>query len=87
MAIPIFDELREILDAGPVGDLTYLVTEFGKPYTANGFGNKFRDWVEKAGLKGKSAHGLRKAFTAEHESPKSEITAVDGWDNLAQVQL
>ena len=43
MAIPIFHELRETLDAGPVGDLTYLVTEFGEPYTANGFVNKFRD--------------------------------------------
>ena len=50
MAIPIFHELREILDAGPAGDLTYLVTEFGKPFTANGFGNKFGDWVEEAGL-------------------------------------
>ena len=61
MAIPIFDELREILDAGLVGDLSYLVTDFGKPHTPNGFGNKFRIWVEELGLKGKSAHGLRKS--------------------------
>ena len=65
MAIPIFHELREILDAGPVGDLTYLVTEFGKPFTANGFGNKFRDWVEEAGLRGKSAHGVRTSAASD----------------------
>ena len=89
MAIPIFHELREILDAGPVGDLTFLVTDFGKPYTANGFGNKFRDWVEEAGLKGKSAHGLRKS-AAQRLALKShstnEIAAIGGWETLSEVQ-
>ena len=89
MAIPIFHELREILNAGPVGDLTYLVTEFGKPFTANGFGNKFRDWVEEAGLKGKSAHGLRKS-AAQRLALKShstnEIAAIGGWETLSEVQ-
>lgn len=89
MAIPIFQELREIIEAGPVGDLTYLVTEFGKPFTANGFGNKFRDWVEEAGLKGKSAHGLRKS-AAQRLALKShstnEIAAIGGWETLSEVQ-
>ena len=89
MAIPIFQELREILEAGPVGDLTYLVTEFGKPFTANGFGNKFRDWFEEAGLKGKSAHGLRKSAAqrlALDSHSTNEIAAIGGWETLSEVQ-
>ena len=89
MAIPIFHELREILDAGPVGDLTYLVTEFGKPFTANGFGNKFRDWVEEAGLRGKSAHGLRKSAAqrlALDSHSTNKIAAIGGWEILSEVQ-
>jgi len=36
-------KLREIIDATPtVGVKTFLVTHFGKPYTAPGFGNWFR---------------------------------------------
>ncbi|WP_256473225.1 hypothetical protein [Bradyrhizobium sp. 170] len=31
------------LDAVASQHLSYLVTEFGKAHTANGFGNKFKD--------------------------------------------
>ena len=58
-------------------------------YTANGFGNKFRDSVEEAGLKGKSAHGLRKS-AAQRLALKShstnEIAAIGGWETLSEVQ-
>ncbi len=27
-----------------------LITEYGKPFTANGFGNKFKDWCRQADL-------------------------------------
>ena len=64
MQIPIFDELRAVLDASPTGDMTSLVTEYGKPFTANGFGNWFRDTIVATGLTGVSAHGLRKTFDA-----------------------
>jgi hypothetical protein len=43
------------------GDLTFLVTKHGKPFTANGFGNWFRDRCDEARLPQCSAHGLRKA--------------------------
>ena len=42
-------------------NLTFLLTDQGKPYTAAGFGNWFRDQCRAAGLSGCSAHGLRKA--------------------------
>jgi hypothetical protein len=61
VAIPISDALAEALDAGPVGELTFICTASGKPYSKEGFGNEFREWCNAAGIMGKSAHGLRKA--------------------------
>ena len=43
-----------------IGDLTFLVTEQGKPFTVNGIGNWFRDRCVEAEVPGR-AHGLRKA--------------------------
>jgi len=60
LEIPIIPELREIIDATETGQKTFLVTHFGKPFTSNGFGNKFREWCNEAGLPHCSAHGLRK---------------------------
>lgn len=62
MRIPIIPALREVLEQVPRDQLTFLVTAQGKPFTAAGFGNWFRDVCDNAGLKGLSAHGLRKAL-------------------------
>src|ERR1700737_1047766 len=51
----------ETLPAAPRNNLTFLVTEFGKPFSAAGFGNWFRDQCNLARLPQCSAHGLRKA--------------------------
>ena len=87
MEIPIFDKLRAILDASPTGDMTYLVTEFGKPFRS---GNSFATWfakaVKRAGLSGISGHGLRKTFAAtqaEEASTTNEIAALGGWEDLS----
>jgi integrase len=37
VSIPVLPELRAILDASTLGDLTFLVTAFGKPFTPAGF--------------------------------------------------
>ena len=58
---PILPALADVLAQTPVGDLTFLVTDFGKPFTANGFGNWFRKRSNEAGLPHCTAHGLRKA--------------------------
>ena len=54
-------ELQTIVDASPRGDLTFLLTEFRKPFSANGFGNWFRKRCDEAGLTRCPAHSLRKA--------------------------
>ena len=58
LEIPVHPKLREIIDATPtVGVKTFLVTHFGKPYTAPGFGNWFRELCDAAGCFDISAHG------------------------------
>ena len=41
LSLPILPELRAVLGATPSGHMSYLVNEWGKPFTAAGFGNKF----------------------------------------------
>jgi integrase len=57
LSIPIVRALQEIIEKSPCGDLTFLVTDFGRPFTSWGFGNKFRYWCNQAGLPQCSAHG------------------------------
>jgi integrase len=60
--IPIHVDLKAIMDATPTDNLTFLVSELGKPYaSANSFGIRMKRWACEAGLNGCSIHGLRKA--------------------------
>jgi integrase len=64
MDIPIIAPLRDAIDACPEsGQLTYIVSEHGRPYgSAASFGNRMGKWCREAGLaKGKNGHGIRKA--------------------------
>ncbi|MGE3711030.1 MAG: tyrosine-type recombinase/integrase, partial [Hyphomicrobiaceae bacterium] len=87
--VPILPELDRIIEASPTGDLTYLVTSFGKPYTANGFGNWFRDACRQAGLRDCSAHGLRKAsatLAAEQGATVHQLMAIFGWLSMREAE-
>jgi integrase len=89
LAIPVHPELRKIIDATPSGHLNFLVTEFGKPFTAAGFGNWFRDQCNAAGLKHCSFHGLRKAAAtrlADAGCDPIEIAAITGHASLKEVE-
>jgi integrase len=81
LQVPLHPELVAILDATPATNLTFLVTEYGKPFTAAGFGNWFRDRCDEAGLPQCSAHGLRKAASrrlAEAGCSNQQIKAITG---------
>jgi len=85
--IPVLAEMQNIIDASPCGDLTFLVTEFGRPFTSNGFGNWFRDRCIEADVPGR-AHGLRKATAtrlAELGASDREIMAVTGHQTSKEV--
>ena len=62
--IPIVQPLRDALDASDLGSVTWLETEYGRPFTIKGLGNKMRQWCDEAELKHLSAHGIRKATGA-----------------------
>lgn len=44
--------------------MTYLLTEYGRPFTHAGLGNAFRKWSVAAGIEGKSLHGVRKGVAS-----------------------
>lgn len=77
-----------MIDASPTGDLTFLVTAHGRAFTNNGFGNRFREWCDKAGLPHCSVHGLRKAAAArlaELGCTEFEIMAITGHQTSKEV--
>ena len=84
---PILPPLADIIARGPTGDLTFLVTKFGKPFTAAGFGNWFRDRCDEAALPQCSAHGLRKAgatIAAENGATDRQLMALYDWASEKQ---
>lgn len=87
--IPVIAPLQRALEIGPVGDLTFLVTEHGRPFTAAGFGNWFRDRCNEAKLPQCSAHGLRKAgaaLAAENGATVHELMAIFGWLTMREAE-
>ena len=90
LSLPVLPVLRSIIDASPVGDLTFLVTDFGKQFGDAGFGNKFRDWCDQAGLRHCTAHGLRKAgakIAADNGATSHQLMAIFGWSSLEMAEL
>jgi integrase len=89
LEIRLHPALIRILDKTPAG-MTYLLTEAGKPFSAAGFGNLFKDWCREAELPDNCAsHGLRKASCrrlAEAGSTAPEIMANSGHKSLAEAQ-
>jgi integrase len=75
-----------IIDATPtVSVKTFLVTSFGKPYTAPGFGDLFRELCDDAECPDVSAHGLRKATArrlAEIGCSANQIASITGHASL-----
>lgn len=87
--IPVVAMLREAIDACPSGHMTYLVTAFGQPFTAAGFGNWFGDRCRMADVPGR-AHGLRKAgacILAENGATEHELMSIYGWTTAKQAIL
>ncbi len=89
LELPILAELQEVLNASPVGEMTFLVTDEGKSFTAAGFGNWFRDRCNEAGLTNCSAHGLRKAaatVAAENGATAHELMSIFGWLSIHEAE-
>ena len=87
--IPVHPDLEAVIEATASGHLTFLTTEYRRPFSPAGFGNRFRDWCNEAGLPHCSAHGLRKAAAArlaERGATAHEIMAITGHRSLEEVE-
>ncbi|MCP3468224.1 tyrosine-type recombinase/integrase [Bradyrhizobium sp. CCGUVB23] len=87
--IPLLPSLVTELELHPKDRMTFLMTELGAPFTANGFGNWFRERCNEANLPGCAAHGLRKASAVRHAlngATAPELMAWHGWKTLAEAQ-
>ena len=88
MDLQIHPELWTELDAIDHDQLTFLITEYGKPYTPEGFGNWFKDRCVEAGLPRCSAHGLRKAATKtviEQGNTTAQAGGLTGHKTLSEI--
>lgn len=88
--LPILAMLRNEITASSSNRMTLLVTEYGKPFSENGLGNKMRQWCDEAGLPHCSAHGLRKAgatIAAENGATSEQLKAIFGWTTSQQADL
>ena len=65
------------------------MNDLGRPFTDAGFGNKFREWCDQAGLHHCTAHGLRKAgatIVANNGATPHQLMAIFGWDTLKMAE-
>jgi integrase len=88
LTLPILPVLQRIIDSTTCGDLTFLVNDWGRPFTDAGFGNWFRDRCVEAGVPGR-AHGLRKAgatIAANNGATSRQLMAIFGWDTLKEAE-
>ena len=89
--VPVMPTLQQAIDAMPASDhLTFLVTAQGKPFSAAGFGNWFREICDAAGLpKRCTSHGLRKAAAtrlADRGATTTELKAWFGWKTDSEAE-
>lgn len=80
--LPILPALQRTLDAGPCGDLAFIVGAKGEPFRSKeAFGNMFAEAARAAGV-AKSCHGLSKIAAtrcAENGATVPQMNAIFGW--------
>jgi integrase len=87
VVIPVSDTLREVLSASTLGQQTFPVTEYGRPFSVAGFGNWWRAQCDAAGLNGLACHGVRKRLAtdaAESGATGPEMDSFFGWSSPQQ---
>jgi integrase len=82
VTLPILPILADTLAAGPCGDLTFITGKRGNPLTKEAFGNLFKRACRAAGIRDRSAHGLRKIAAtraADRGATEAQLEAIFGW--------
>src|SRR3546814_1949405 len=89
VSLPILPILQTTLDAGPCGDLTFIVGANGRPLTKESFGNEFKAACKAAGVPG-SAHGVRKIAAtraADNGATEAQLMAIFGWTEIGRAHV
>jgi integrase len=89
--VPVMPMLLQAIEAMPPSNhMMFLMTGQGKPFTAAGFGNWFRDQCNAAGLpKRCTSHGLRKAAAtraADRGATTTQLMAWFGWKSSSEAE-
>ena len=88
--VTVTPRLQAAIDAMPASNhLTFLVSAQGKPFTAAGFGNWFRDVCRMAKLPERCTR-LRKAaatYLVEQGATDHQLMAWFGWTSISQAQV
>ena len=82
------ETLMNTIASTETGDLSFLVSELGRPFVKESFGNWFGARCREAGLN-LNAHGLRKlsaTLAANAGAAAHELMAQYGWTNLKQAE-
>jgi integrase len=79
VSLPILAPLASSIMATRSGAMVFLLSEHGKPFSRKGFGNKFRQWCDEAGLPQCSAHGLRKAAARRFAEAGCSNQQIKAW--------
>lgn len=82
ITIPLHPILIAVLDQQEISGLVYLKTEFGKPFSIKGLGNRISDWFRQAGLPHLTSHSVRKGLAtdqAHNEATDNMLEAMFGW--------
>mgnify|MGYP003632171763 CR=1 FL=1 len=90
LQLPIRPELQAIIDQTKIHHLTFMVNEWGSPFSIKGLGQWFKTRCKRAGLPHCSAHGLRKAgatIAAENGATEEDLKALYGWSNAKEANL
>jgi integrase len=90
VTLPILPVLAETLAAGPCGDLAFIIGAHGKPMAKQTFSNAFAAAARRAGITGKSAHGLRKlgaTRAANAGATTAQLKSIFGWTSDRMPEL
>ena len=79
VSLPVLAPLAESIMAARSGAMVFLISEHAKPFSRKGFGNKFRQWCDEAGLPHCSAHGLRKAAARRFAEAGCSNQQIKAW--------
>jgi site-specific recombinase XerD len=89
--IPITDQVQTVLDMVPKGNMVFLLTSYGKPFTPDGLGNMLLNARRKAKI-GEycESHGLRRKRAvdlAEGGATALQLMSIMGWEDIKEAEL